>query len=144
MDPIVLAAGTALTTAMTTDGWAMVKAAVVNWWQRFRPEEAEQVGMDLDQLRGEALESQQNSAGMEEALANEWRLRLHRLVANNPAVRDELKRLLDEQITPALSESDQQQVKSLVQKTSVIGSGNTTIVAGRDVHQGGLSSPPRS
>ncbi|WP_433654990.1 hypothetical protein ACQPW1_29225 [Nocardia sp. CA-128927] len=140
MDEIVLAAGTALTTAMTTSGWELLKASVVGWWQRFHPEDAEQVGTDLDRLHQDAVAARDSGdTVLQEALVSDWRLRLHRLVNGNPEVRDELERLLDEQLTPALEESDQQRVRSLVQKTNVAGSNNITVVSGRDTR---YNSPP--
>ncbi|WP_051133637.1 hypothetical protein [Nocardia paucivorans] len=141
MDEIVLAAGEALAIAMTTEGWELIKNSVVGWWQRFRPEDAEQVGSDLDQLREDAVAAQADGdTAMQQALVSDWRLRLHRLVNGNPEVREELKRLLDDELVPALTDRDQQQVQSLVQKTSVVGSNNTTAVAGRDLNFG--SSTP--
>lgn len=39
MDPIVLAAGTALVGAMATDAWQQTRIAVVSWWGRVRSDE---------------------------------------------------------------------------------------------------------
>ncbi|MEU7143300.1 hypothetical protein ABZ942_27925 [Nocardia sp. NPDC046473] len=146
MDEIVMAAGTALAAAATTDGWAMIKAAVVGWWQRIHPEEAAQIGTDLEQLRSEVAEAQANNdTATQDALVAEWRLRLRRLVNSNPEVHSELRRLLEDEITPALNAQDQQHVRSLVQHTRVIGSNNTTSVAGRDIHHyGGPATPSAS
>lgn len=145
VDEIVTAAGTALAAAATTEGWELIKTAMVSWWRRFRPDEAEQVGTDLEQLRSEVVEAQANhDVVTREALVSEWRLRLNRLVASNPEVRDELERLLEDELTPALNEHDRQQVRSLVQNTHVVGSNNVTIVAGRDVHHGGPARPSAS
>ncbi|MFI2280335.1 hypothetical protein [Nocardia beijingensis] len=133
MDPIVMAAGTALVSVMATDAWARARDVVVGWWRRVRPDHAEQVGMELEQLRADAVAARGNGdTATEEALAGMWRLRLHRLVTENPGLRGELERLLRNDLTPLLNAGDQSTVAAITQTANVKGKNNTTVQAGRD------------
>src|SRR5690349_14355645 len=51
MDPIVLAAGTALVTAMATDAWQSARDGAVALWRKVRPEQAEIVEAELAEVR---------------------------------------------------------------------------------------------
>ncbi|MFF0532937.1 hypothetical protein ACFYT3_31775 [Nocardia amikacinitolerans] len=133
MDPIVMAAGTALVSVMATDAWARAKEVVVGWWRRVRPDHAEQVGVELEQLRADAVAARgSGDTATEDALAGVWRLRLHRLVTENPSLRAELERLLRNDLTPLLSAGDQSTVEAITQNANVKGKNNTTVQAGRD------------
>src|SRR5271165_5847197 len=55
MDPLVLAAGTALVGAMVTDGWQQARTAVVAWWRKVHPGRADAVGAELDTARAQVL-----------------------------------------------------------------------------------------
>lgn len=142
MDEIAMAAGTALAAAATTESWSMVKAAVVNWWRRFHPDEAVRVETDLERLRTEVIDARTHTdTDAEQAITSEWRLRLQRLINTDPRVRDDLRQLLEEQIYRALNEEDRQRAQSLIQRTTVVGDNNHTIVAGGDVHGTSSTSP---
>lgn len=128
-----MAAGTALVNLMTTDAWARAKDVVVGWWRRVRPDHADRVGLELGQLRVDAVAARNGGdSATEDALAGVWRLRLHRLVAENPGLRGELERLLREDLTPMLSAGDQSAIAAITQTSAVKGKNNTTVQAGRD------------
>jgi hypothetical protein len=135
MDPIVLAAGTALVGAMATDAWQQARNAVVAWWRRARgAEEAEAVGDDLDAVRPQIVAARQASdADTEQALVGAWRLRLQQALRDDPTLAAELRRLLDEHLAPPLPADERTQVGSLVMRAEA--SGNARIYqAGRDQH----------
>ncbi|MBU3060829.1 hypothetical protein KO481_04725 [Nocardia sp. NEAU-G5] len=136
MDPVVVQAGTALVKLMATDVWTGAKDLVVGWWGKHHPDQAEQVGADLDQLHAEVVDAGADTE-VREALAGEWQARLRRLVAANPDLAVELHRLLTEQLTPLLGRTHQ--TTTLTQTATVDGNRNTTIQAGRDIH--GLPNP---
>ncbi|MGW0640461.1 hypothetical protein [Nocardia salmonicida] len=135
VDPIVMAAGTALVGVMATDAWARAKDVVVGWWRQVRPDHAEQVGIELDQLRADAVAARgAGDTATEDALAGAWRLRLHRLLTENPALRSDIDRLLRQDLTPMLSAGDQSTVAAITQNAVVGGKYNTTVQAGGDAH----------
>ncbi|GGM14361.1 hypothetical protein GCM10010129_68210 [Streptomyces fumigatiscleroticus] len=108
MDPVVLAAGTALVGAMATDAWEQARAATVALWRRVRPERAEDVSAELEELRGQVLAAREDGdEETEQALAGAWRLRLQRLLDAEPALAAELRRLLDDHLGPALTGGQQ-------------------------------------
>ncbi|WP_231626833.1 hypothetical protein [Streptomyces apocyni] len=118
---------------MATDAWGQVREAVVALWRRARPERAETVGIELEELRHHVLDARSDGdEETEEALIGAWRLQLHQLLRQNPALAAELRLLLDHHLTPALSEGEQARVQSVVQNATV--SGGVSIQAGRDVH----------
>jgi hypothetical protein len=103
MDPIVASAGTALVGAMATDAWQQVLAATVAVWRRTRPDRADHIAAELTRLRPLVLAAREHrDRDTEQALAGAWRLHLQQLVCAHPTFADELRRLRDEHLTPAL------------------------------------------
>ncbi|MEV0259877.1 hypothetical protein AB0I49_00825 [Streptomyces sp. NPDC050617] len=134
MDALVLAAGTAVVGAMATDAWQAARSGVVAWWRRVRPEEAEEVDAALAQVRPRVLAARQaGDTADEEALVSDWRVRLERLVRADQRLAQELRTLLDDELTPALPAPEQSRVESLVMKASASGHGRV-YQAGRDQH----------
>ncbi|MEV4195467.1 hypothetical protein [Streptomyces toxytricini] len=134
MDPIVVTAGSALVGAMATDGWQQARTAVVEWWRRRRPDAAEEVGSELEALRGRVLHAREHSdADTEQALAGAWRLRLQQLLDEDPALVGELRRLLDEQLAPAQAD-DRQARNHPVRMKAEAHDSSRVFMAGRDQH----------
>ncbi|MEU1229380.1 hypothetical protein [Streptomyces sp. NPDC005828] len=134
MDPIVMAAGTALVSAMATNAWAEARDAVVVLWRRVHPERAEQVGADLEAVRADVLEARRTGDdAAEEALAGTWRTELQRLVRADPSLAADVRRLLDERLAPALPREERTRIGKLVMKAEA--SGHARVYqAGRDQH----------
>ncbi|MER7485604.1 hypothetical protein ABTY20_06755 [Streptomyces sp. NPDC126497] len=132
MDPIVVSAGSALVAAMATDGWERARAALVSLWQRVRPEQAGTVGAELATVRARLLIARNaGDTDTEEALAGTWRLRLQELLSEDPALADELRRLLAEDLAPAMAAHTRADGASTVINANA--SGNSRMfVAGRD------------
>ncbi|MCF3118333.1 hypothetical protein IPZ68_01210 [Streptomyces arenae] len=140
MDPVTVAAGTALVGAMATDAWAHVRDAVVALWRRPHPEQADAVAVRLDELRGQVVAARgRGDADIEAALVALWRLRLHELVGQDPVLTAELRHLLDHRLVPASREAGASPAATVEQKARV--SGGTSIQAGRDVHYTPPSEP---
>ncbi|MGV9383441.1 hypothetical protein ACWDRB_47040 [Nonomuraea sp. NPDC003707] len=137
MDPIVLAAGTALVTAMATDAWQSAQAGAVALWRKVRPEQADLVEAELVEVREQVLQARgEGDADTEQALAGAWQVRLQQLLRADPSLAGELQRVLDEVLTPALEPADQERIGSLVMKATASGHGRV-YQAGRDqtVHE---------
>ncbi|GAA4794804.1 hypothetical protein [Streptomyces ziwulingensis] len=134
MDPIALAAGTALVGAMATDVWQQVRSATMELWRRARPGHADAVGADLDDLRAQVVAARTSGdTDTEEALTGAWRLRLHALVAEDPALAGEVRRLLDEHLAPALPEHEERRVRSVVMRVEARDN-SRVYMAGGDQH----------
>ncbi|MFD6285380.1 hypothetical protein [Streptomyces sp. NPDC060205] len=118
MDPIVVAAGTALVGAMATDSWQRTRDAVTNWWRRTRatsPEAVNELAADLQTLHFSILEARSTAdIDTEDALVGAWRLRLQTLLADEPDLVGSLRQLVDVHLTPELSKAEQGQVRSVV------------------------------
>ncbi|MFD4231363.1 hypothetical protein [Streptomyces sp. NPDC058545] len=133
MDPIVLAAGTTLVSAMATDGWQQARDAVAAWWQRIRPARADSIGSELDALRTQIVAARDNvDENTERALAGIWQLRLQQLLQDEPALAAELQQLFDH-LAPTLSPDEQAQMKAVVMKAEARDSARV-YMAGRDQH----------
>src|SRR5579859_6304238 len=103
MDQIVLAAGTALVGAIATDTWQQVREAVVALWHRAHPRQADSIGTELDELRGQILQARsKNDTDTAKALEGAWQVKLQQLLRAEPALAVELQRVLAEVLTPAL------------------------------------------
>lgn len=140
MDPITMAVGTAVVSAMATDGWSKARDVVVGWWRRVRPDHADEVGRELEQLRADAVAARSSGdTATSEALAGVWRLRLHRLLTEDPTLRGDLERLLSDDLTPLLSAGDQSTVAAITQTANVKGKSNFTVQAGGNA----TITPPR-
>jgi len=63
VDPIVVAAGTALVSAMATDVWQQARAGVVAFWRWVHPQQADTVEADLEGLRTQVLDARQARSG---------------------------------------------------------------------------------
>ncbi|MCX4587719.1 hypothetical protein [Streptomyces sp. NBC_01481] len=129
-----MAAGSALVAAMATDAWQQARDGVVALWRRIHPERAEQVGGELEALRTQVLQARHDhDPDTEQALEGMWRLQLQALLQQDPTAADGLRRLLDDQLGPALNPGERERVYSVFQNTTV--HGGTSIVAGRDVYR---------
>ncbi|MGX1127999.1 transketolase [Streptomyces glaucescens] len=135
MDPIVLAAGTALVGAMASDAWQQTRISVVSWWRRVRSaQEAEGVGQELVEVRTEVLAAREaGDTDTERALAGTWQVRLQQMLREDPALEHELRRLLEGELTPVLPADEEARIKSLLMKATASGHGRV-YQAGRDQH----------
>ena len=117
MDPVVAAFGTALVGAIATDAWQQVHKAVTGLWRRVHPrrEEDDGIGAELDELRDQVLAARRDGdAGTERALEGAWQVRLAQLLRADPALAAELRRVLDQVLTPALTPAEQARVGTII------------------------------
>ncbi|MGW4379753.1 hypothetical protein [Kitasatospora sp. NPDC004531] len=125
-------AATTVVTLLATDAWEGAKTAVVGAWRRLRPERAESIALELDDSREDVLRARE--AGTEDetlaALAGDWESRFRRLIGDNPALAAEIRRVLDEELTPALPP---EQRAAAVTFHATVTDGNV-YQAGRDQH----------
>ena len=111
MDPIAVAAGTALVGAMATDVWQAARAEVVAVWRRVRPDEADSVTGELAEVRAEMLAARQSGdPDIQQALAGAWQLRLQQLLDDDPGLADPLRRVLDEHLVPTLAPDERTRI----------------------------------
>jgi hypothetical protein len=134
MDPLVLAAGTALIGAMATDAWQQARIAVVAWWRKSHPGQAGAVGAELDTVRAQVLAARERGdQDTEDALAGAWRLRLQHLLDEEPAARPGLRLLLEGFLTPALADADLGRVQQIF-ITALARDQASQYIAGHDQH----------
>jgi hypothetical protein len=134
MDPLVLAAGTAVVTAMATDGWEQARAAVVALWRRVHPDQVPAVESELRDVRAEVLAAREaGDRSAEVGLAGDWQRRLRRLLAADPRAGDELRRVLDEELAPLLNPAERSVVHDIEMTATASGHGRV-YQAGRDQH----------
>ncbi|MGW0583516.1 hypothetical protein ACWD25_48160 [Streptomyces sp. NPDC002920] len=113
MDAIVSSAAMSLVGAMATDAWQQARAALVAWWRRVRPNQADQVDAVLVESRDLVLTARR--AGDEDAESHvvaAWGSRLTALLRDDPTLVDELQRLIDEEIAPLLRREDSARTRS--------------------------------
>ena len=116
MDPIVLAFGTALVGAIATDTWQQVREAVTGLWHRVHPQQkADDIGAELDELREQVvLTRRDGDTGTEKALEGAWQVKMQQLLRADPALADELRRVLDQVLIPALTPAQQTRVGTII------------------------------
>ncbi|MFJ1871089.1 hypothetical protein [Streptomyces chartreusis] len=114
MDPLVLAAASAVVTAMATDGWQQARAAVVKLWQRGRPDHLPAIEADLDDTHAEVATARAAGDGpAEEGLVSDWQRKLRRLLEADPDLRIELRQVLDNELIPLLPAGEQARVQNI-------------------------------
>lgn len=135
VDPIVVAAGTALVGAMATDAWQEARDAVVALWRRMRPEQAEVIDAELVETRDQILTLRQvpDEEDTERAIAASWQIRLQMLLREDPSAAEDLRRLLDGLSTPVSGNDERAHVGTLTMNAQASGSGRV-YQAGRDQH----------
>jgi hypothetical protein len=120
MDPIVLAFGPALVGAIATDAWPRVREAVTGLWRRGHPpQNAGDTGTELDELREQVLLARRDGdTDTERALEGAWQVRLQQLLRADPTLAAELRRVLDQVLTPALTPAEQARVGTIIMTAS--------------------------
>jgi hypothetical protein len=133
---ITAVASTATTTVvklLATAGWEQAKAAVVGLWRRAHPERVETVRVELARSRTGVLAARQaGDEQVEWALVGEWSGRLRRLVATDPALADEPRRLVAH-LSVVLADVDPAWGATITLRAAAFGSGRVH-QAGRDLH----------
>jgi hypothetical protein len=130
------AAAIAMTKLLVTDGWEAAKNLFVALWRRVHPDRADRVGADLAQAREDLLASPQTDVPrLEAGFADEWQGRLRNLLAANPQLASDLRRILDTELRPALGESGGEAAPVISMHARVDGGGRV-YQAGRDQHIG--------
>lgn len=141
MDPVTMAAGSALVAAMATDAWRQAREGMVALWRRIHPEQADQIDGELETLHKRVLQARQDQdLDTEKALEGMWRVQLQELVQRDPKAADELFRLLRDQLAPALNSGERDRIQAIFQNSTVYGGTNFNIA--RDYHDNkGTTSP---
>jgi hypothetical protein len=137
MDPeLAILTSTAATTVvqlLATAAWEQATSAVAGLWRRVHPERAQTVQAELEDSRTEVLAARQvGDEQVEQDLVGEWQGRLRRLVAADPQLVDELRRVVT-QLRSALAETDPPQVTTITMHATTFGTSRVN-QAGRDLH----------
>jgi hypothetical protein len=126
-------AATTVVQLLATAAWEQVASAVDRLWRRVHPERAETVRADLEESRTEVLAARQaGNEQLEQALVGEWHGRLRRLVAADPQLADELRRIVAE-LRSVLADVDPAQGATITMQATTFGSSRVN-QAGRDLH----------
>ena len=118
---------------MATDGWAEAKTAVGSLWRRAQPDRAAAVEAELGEARSSLLAAR--SAGNEQVAATlvlYWQDRLRRLLAGFPEIAAELRRVVRDELTPALATATE--VRPTVEMHAQASGHGRMYQAGRDQH----------
>ncbi|MBT2506924.1 hypothetical protein J7I98_13685 [Streptomyces sp. ISL-98] len=124
--------GATLVALLATDAWVQARAGVVALWRQFRPVQADEVTLALDETREEVLAARECGDTQGEAvLVRDWERRLRRILGEDPAVAEHLRRLLVE-VDGSLPEAERPTLGPVFH-TRVSGHGRS-YTAGRDQH----------
>jgi len=86
-------------------------------------------------LRGHVLDARQTGqADTEQALTGVWQGRLQQLLLDDPAVAPELRRVLDDTLTPMLTPAEQARIGTLIMMGSSHSSSTFNQVAGNQIN----------
>jgi hypothetical protein len=126
-------AATTVVQLLATAAWKQATSAVGGLWRRVHPQRAETVQAELEEHRTEVLDARQAGDGqVEQDLVSEWQGRLRRLVAADPQVADELRRVVAE-LRSVLADVDPPQHTTITMQATAFGSSRVN-QAGRDLH----------
>ncbi|MGH3887532.1 MAG: hypothetical protein ACRDSZ_13355 [Pseudonocardiaceae bacterium] len=137
MDPELTAltstAATTVVQLLATAAWEQAASAVGRLWQRVHPKRAETVQAELEESRTEVLAARQaGDEQVEQALVGEWHGRLRRLLAADPQLADELRRVVAE-LRSVLADAEPAQGATITMQATTFGSSRVH-QAGRDLH----------
>lgn len=137
MDPELTAltstAATTVVQLLATAAWEQARSAVGGLWRRVYPERTQTVQAELDETRTEVLAARQTGdEQVEQALVGEWHGRLRRLVAADPQLAEDLRRMVS-QLQSVLADAVPPQVTTITMQATA--SGHSRVQqAGRDLH----------
>ncbi|MFJ8742418.1 hypothetical protein ACIRL2_23880 [Embleya sp. NPDC127516] len=118
---------------MATQTWDQARQAVVAFWRQRRAEEVPAIEAELAHCRTEVTEARAVGDGsVEEALIGDWQRKLRRLLSEDPSLRAELQRVLDEELTPLLPDAARAGITNIRMSANVSGHGEAYL-AGRDM-----------
>lgn len=118
-------AGATIVTLMATDAWTRLRDGLVGLWRATQPQNAELVGADLEAGRNDLLAGGEY---VDEDLRAEWRSRLRRFLAENPAAAGALRQLLTE-VRPSV-EAAGARISNQNVNVSAWGRGTSSFVGG--------------
>ncbi|MFF2250347.1 hypothetical protein [Streptomyces sp. NPDC058142] len=131
MDPVVMTAGTALVSAMATDAWQQARSSAVALWRRVHPQRVPAIEEELAEVRAEVLAARETGDTEAEAgLVADWQRRLRRLLRDDPALAGELRRVLDEELSPLLSNVEAARIANVEMHARASGSARIYQAAG--------------
>jgi hypothetical protein len=120
--------------SLATTAWDKAKDGIGALWRRVHPERAETIQAELGEARSEIIEARKaEDERAEQDIVAEWAVRLRRLLATNPDVAVDLRRLLDQVLAPALAEAGGQGTSSITMQATAVDGGRVN-QAGRDQH----------
>ena len=136
MDAVVAAFGTALVAAVATDAWGQVREALTALWHRAQAQpDANRIGTELDELREKAMQARgDGDAAITTALEGIWQLKLRDLLSADPALAIEVRRILDEILTPALTSAEQARIGGIFMTGSSHDSSTFTQIGNQTIY----------
>ncbi|WDG28731.1 hypothetical protein N7925_10430 [Streptomyces sp. CA-278952] len=133
MDPLTLAAGSALVAAMATDSWQHCRDTVADWWRQRHANRTDGLDAALDHLRTQVLATgQEGDQPGEDALTVAWGERFQRLLDSDPHMASEIRELID-RLTPAASSANDRDTPVVTMKADARDNARI-FMAGRDQH----------
>ena len=125
---LATSSATTIVTLLTTDAWDQVKHKMTVLWRRFKPDQADSIGIELARSR---LEIQNADAATARAITLDWESRLLRLLGADAAVAAELR----DAVAELRQLSTSQQVRGAVSQNAKDIRNSTVIQIAGDVHQ---------
>ncbi|WP_422741106.1 hypothetical protein ACN27B_18665 [Micromonospora sp. WMMD754] len=93
-------------TLLATDSWTTARDAMVALWKRVHPQRSDLIAEELGEARTALMTARHDGDSITERdLIGEWQGRVRRLLAADPQVSEELRRLLSEELRPAVPQA---------------------------------------
>ncbi|MGA5703378.1 hypothetical protein [Peterkaempfera bronchialis] len=125
-------AATTVVGLLATDAWEQARHAMGSLWRRVHPQRAETVEAELTEARTEVLAARASGDEQaEQALVEEWQSRLRRLLAADPQLADEMRRIVAEFAAEPPSGDG---TPGTVRQDAKASHGSRVYQAGRDLH----------
>lgn len=104
---------------MATDGWQRTKDLVVKLWSRHDATESEAIGRELDAAQEIVVAAhEEDDSEAANAVTAIWQLRFRELVRTDPALAEELRRVLNDELLPVLEPEERSRVGSIVMRAN--------------------------
>src|SRR5208282_3629463 len=132
MDPelVTLAsqAATSVVQLLTTEAWEKSKSAIGSLWRSVHPDRADRMEAEIADAHEDLLRVPQD-ADLKAALIEQWKGQLISLLTANPELAATLRRVVDEELRPALPRPSRPRSARCIWKRTLTGAAASTRAA---------------
>jgi hypothetical protein len=116
---LAISAGSLLVKAVVTDGYELVRSAVLKLWRRHEPDEAAKIERTLETTHAELTEATEaDAAQVVEEFDADWQTYFRALLRSHPEAADDVREVVEE-LKPLIAANSTQHAGDITQTANV-------------------------